>query len=216
MSLFGDLLKLFLGTNRHWTPQLSLYDWMDNDEPQLRFDCEGDYNSACYEILSRLCAGRYVVTWMDDVFWQQERREKRRREITYATTFPMYYAQEVAGMDDLSRMHGDWKELISVSEGFDRKLLSAMMETCYVHRCDNRLYILESTPPVCHSFSEAQALRKLPCRFTAEYTPYDGTLIFRGISSENVRNEIVCTVQAVCRERELELHLALDREAETK
>ena len=96
-----------------------------------------------------------------------------------------------------------------VSGGFDRKLLSAMVETDYVHRCGNRLYILEITPPACHSLSEAQALRKLPCRFTAEYTPYDGAMIFRDIASRAVRREIVQAVEDVCCERgkELELHL---------
>ena len=210
MGFFLDLLKTLIGTyGPDFVPMLALSDVQDEDGPQLRFDCEGNYYGVCYEILERLCAGKHVVTWMDDTYRCGERTEKRQHEITYGTTFPMYYAQEAAGTDDLLRMYADGQEMISVSDGFDRKLLSAMMETEYVHRCDNRLYILETTPPACHSLSEAQALRALPCRFTAEYTPYDGALIFRNIASRAVRREIVRAVEDVCREqgKELELHL---------
>ena len=35
-------------------------------------------------------------------------------------------------MDDLQRMAGGWKELFSVSEGFDRTLFAAFLEKGYV------------------------------------------------------------------------------------
>ena len=128
--------------------------------------------------------------------------------------FPMYYAQEIAGTDDLLRMHGDWKELISVSRGFDRKLFAAFLETSYVHCCDDRLYVFDETPPVCRTPREAQALRKRPCRFTAEYTPYDGALIFRDICSGIARQDIIQTVQAVCREHGKEPDVYLKEETD--
>lgn len=158
---------------------LTLSDTADDKGPQLRFDCEGNYYSECYEILERLCAEKYVATWIDDIYWRDEKTEKKRREITYNTTFPMYYAQEAAGMNDLRRMYGDWREMISVSRGLDRPLLAALLETYHIYRCDDRLYVFDETPPVCRTLGDAQALRKLPCRFTAEYTPCDGALIFR-------------------------------------
>ena len=61
-------------------------------------------------------------------------------------------------MDDLQRMAGGWKELISVSEGFDRTLFAAFLEKGYVFSCDNRTYVLESAPHVYHTLSEVQAL----------------------------------------------------------
>ena len=179
MGFFLGLLKLLFGKREPWTPLFTLSDCEDDEGPQLRFDCEGDYTGECCEILDRLCAGRFAAIWMEDLFWMEQRQEKKTREIVYHTTFPMYYAQEIAGTDDLLRMHGDWKELISVSRGFDRKLFAAFLETSYVHCCDDRLYVFDETPPTCRTLREAQALRKIPCRFTAEYTPYDGALIFR-------------------------------------
>ena len=95
---------------------------------------------------------------MEDLFWMEQRQEKKTREIVYHTTFPMYYAQEIAGTDDLLRMHGDWKELISVSRGFDRKLFAAFLETSNVHCCDDRLYVFDETPPTFRTLREAQAL----------------------------------------------------------
>ena len=65
--------------------------------------------------------------------------------------------------------------------------------------------MFDETPPVCRTFSETQALRKLPCRFTAEYTPYDGALVFRDIAAEDIRQRIIQTIIEVCRERGLEL-----------
>lgn len=206
-------LKWTFGKHEPYMPLLALSEGMEDGEKQLYFSCEGDYNSECYEIMERLCAGRYVVTWMDDLFWKDERQEKRKREIIYHTTFPMYYAQEIAGMDDLRRMAGDWKELISVSEGFDRTLVAAFMEEDYVFSCDNRVYVLEAEPPVYHTLREAQALRELPCRLTIEYTPCDGALIFRDYSLES-RLEIIQTVQDVCRARGHELTLFLDEAQE--
>ena len=192
MGFFLGLLKLLFGKREPWTPLFTLSDCEDDEGPQLRFDCEGDYTGECCEILDRLCAGRFAAIWMEDLFWMEQRQEKKTREIVYHTTFPMYYAQEIAGTDDLLRMHGDWKELISVSRGFDRKLFAAFLETSYVHCCDDRLYVFDETPPVCRTLREAQALRKIPCRFTAEYTPYDGALIFRDICSGTARQEAGC------------------------
>ena len=214
MGFFAGLWKLLLGRREPWTPLLMLCDCEDEEGPQLRFDCEGDYTGECLEILDRLCAGRFAATWMEDLFRVDKRQEKRTRECVYHTTFPMYYAQEIAGTDDLLRMHGDWEELISVSRGFDRKLFAAFLETSYVHCCDNRLYVFEEAPPVCRTLPEAQALRRLPCRFTAEYTPYDGALIFRDVRSETVRQEIIQTVQAVCREHGKEPDLYLQKETD--
>ena len=175
MGFFLGLLKLLFGKREPWTPLFMLSDCEDDEGPQLRFDCEGDYTGECCEILDRLCAGRFAAIWMEDLFWMNQRQEKRTCEIVYHTTFPMYYAQEIAGTDDLLRMHGDWKELISVSRGFDRKL---------------------------------------PCRFTAEYTPYDGALIFRDICSETARQDIIQTVQAVCREHGKEPDVYLKEETD--
>ena len=149
MGFFLGLLKLLFGKREPWTPLFMLSDCEDDEGPQLRFDCEGDYTGECCEILDRLCAGRFAATWMEDLFWMEQRQEKKTREIVYHTTFPMYYAQEIAGTDDLLRMRGDWKELISVSRGFDRKLFAAFLETSYVHCCDDRLYVFDETPPVC-------------------------------------------------------------------
>ena len=151
MGFFLGILKLLFGKREPWTPLFMLSDCEDDEGPQLRFDCEGDYTGECCEILDRLCAGRFVATWMEDLFWMEQRQEKRTREIVYRTTFPMYYAQEIAGTDDLLRMHGDWKELISVSRGFDRKLFAAFLETSYVHCCDDRLYVFDETPPGCRT-----------------------------------------------------------------
>lgn len=156
MGFFPGLLKLLFGKREPWVPQLALRDCEDDEGPQLRFDCEGDYHSECCDMLERLCAGRFAAIWMEDLFWMKQ-QEKGTREIVYHTTFPMYYAQEVAGTDDLLRMHGDRKELISVSRGFDRKLFAAFLETSYVHCCDDRLYVFEQTPPVCRTLPEAQA-----------------------------------------------------------
>lgn len=116
-------------------------------------------------------------------------------------------------MDDLQRMAGGWKELISVSEGFDRTLFAAFLEKGYVFSCDNRTYVLESAPHVYHTFSEVQALREPPCRLTIEYTPCDGALIFRDYSHA-VRREIIRTVKDVCRERRHELTVLLDETQE--
>ena len=214
MGFFLGLLKLLFGKREPWTPLFTLSDCEDDEGPQLRFDCEGDYTGECCEILDRLCAGRFAAIWMEDLFWMEQRQEKRTREIVYHTTFPMYYAQEIAGTDDLLRMHGDWKELISVSRGFDRKLFAAFLETSYVHCCDDRLYVFDETPPVCRTPREAQALRKRPCRFTAEYTPYDGALIFRDICSGTARQDIIQTVQAVCREHGKEPDVYLKEETD--
>ena len=196
-------------------PLLALSEGTEDGEKALWFSCEGNYESECYEIIERLCAGRHVVTWMEDLFWKDERQEKRKHEILYHTTFPMYYAREIAGMDDLRRMAGEWKELISASEGFDRPLFEAFLEQGYDFSCDNRTYVLEFALPVSHTLSEAQALRELPCRLSIEYTPCDGALIFRDFSPD-VRQEIIRTVQAVCSERDLALYLALEREERTK
>ena len=144
MGFFLGLLKLLFGKREPWTPLFTLSDCEDDEGPQLRFDCEGDYTGECCEILDRLCAGRFAAIWMEDLFWMEQRQEKKTREIVYHTTFPMYYAQEIAGTDDLLRMHGDWKELISVSRGFDRQLFAAFLEKGYVFSCDNRTYVLES------------------------------------------------------------------------
>ena len=65
-------------------------------------------------------------------------------------------------------------------------------------------------PPVCRTFSETQALRKFPCRFTEEYIPYDGALIFLDIAAEDIRQRIIQTVIEVCREWGLELESFLD------
>lgn len=201
-------LKWTFGKHEPYVPLLAISEGTEDGEKQLYFSCEGNYESECYEIMERLCAGRYVVTWMDDLFWKDERQEKKKREIIYHTTFPMYYAREIAGMEDLQRMAGGWKELISVSEGFDRTLFAAFLEKGYVFSCDNRTYVLESAPHVYHTLSEVQALRDLPCRLSIEYTPCDGALIFRDYSLA-VRQEIIRTVQDVCREGGHELTLLL-------
>ena len=194
----------------YYVPMLTLRDTADDEGPQLRFDCEGNDYSECYEILERLCTEKYVVTWIDDICWRDEKTEKKQREIRYNTTFPVYYAQEIAGMDDLNRMYGDWREMISVSCGLDRPLLAALLETYYIYQCDDRLYVFDETPPACRTLGDVQALRKLPCRFTAEYTPYDGALIFRDIAAEDIRQEIIQTIIEVCRERGLELESFLN------
>ena len=75
------------------------------------------------------------------------------------------------------------------------------------------LLILLSLPALAAE-SEAQALRKRPCRFTAEYTPYDGALIFRDICSGTARQEIIRTVQAVCREHGKEPDVYLKEETD--
>ena len=211
---FLEFLKWMFSKDARYVPLLALSEGIEDGEKELWFSCEGDYNSECCEIVERLCAGRYAVIWMEDLFWKDERQEKKKREIIYHTTFPMYYAREIAGMDDLQRMAGGWKELFSVSEGFDRTLFAAFLETSYVHCCDDRLYVFDETPPVCRTPREAQALRKRPCRFTAEYTPYDGTLIFRDICSETARQEIIRTVQAVCSEHGKEPDVYLKEETD--
>lgn len=205
---FLEFLKWTFSKDARYVPLLAISEGTEDGEKQLYFSCEGNYESECYEIMERLCAGRHVVTWMKDLFWKDERKEGRRREIIYHTTFPMYYAREIAETDDLRRMAGEWKELISVSEGFDRPLFEAFMEQGYVFSCDNRTYVLESAPPAYHTLREAQALRDLPCRLSIEYTPYDGALIFRDYSLA-VRQEIIRTVQDVCREGGHELTLLL-------
>ena len=60
-----------------------LSDCEDDEGPQLRFDCEGDYTGECCEILDRLCAGRFAAIWMEDLFWMEQRQEKKTREIVY-------------------------------------------------------------------------------------------------------------------------------------
>lgn len=206
---FLEFLKWTFSKDARYVPLLAISEGTEDGGKLLYFSCEGDYNSECCEIMQRLCAGRYAVTWMKDLFWKDERKEGRRREILYHTTFPMYYAQEIAGTDELRRMAGDWMELISASEGFDRTLFAAFLEKGYVFSCDNRVYVQESAPPVYHTFSEAQTLRDLPCRLSVEYTPCDGALIFRDYSLA-VRQEIIRTVQDVCREGGHELTLLLD------
>ena len=47
-----------------------------------------------------------------------------------------------------------------------------------------------------------------------EYTPYDGALIFRDICSETARQEIIRTVQAVCREHGKEPDVYLKEETD--
>ena len=210
---FLEFLKWTFSKDARYVPLLALSEGIEDGEKELWFSCEGDYNSECCEIVERLCTGRYAVTWMEDLFWKDERQEKKKREIIYHTTFPMYYAREIAGMDDLQRMAGGWKELISVSEGFDRTLFAAFLEKGYVFSCDNRTYVLESAPHVYHTLSEVQALRELPCRLTIEYTPCDGALIFRDYSLA-VRREIIRTVKDVCRERGHELTVLLDETQE--
>lgn len=205
---FLEFLKWTFSKDARYVPLLAISEGTEDGEKQLYFSCEGNYESECYEIMERLCAGRHVVTWMKDLFWKDERKEGRRREIIYHTTFPMYYAREIAETDDLRRMAGEWKELISVSEGFDRPLFEAFMEQGYVFSCDNRTYVLESAPPAYHTLREAQALREYPCRLSIEYTPCDGALIFRDYSLA-VRQEIIRTVQDVCREGGHELTLLL-------
>lgn len=209
-----NFLKWMFSKDARYVPMLTLSDAQDEEGPQLCFGCEGDHYSVCYEILERLCAEKYAAAWVNNVFWRDESGEKKRREITYRTTFPMYYAQEIAGMDDLDRMYGDWREMISVSRGFDRPLLAALIETYHIHMCDNRLYVFDETLPACRTLSDAQALRELPCRFTAEYTPYDGALIFRDIASRAVRQEIIQAVRDVCREHGEEPELYLEEETD--
>ena len=208
-------LEWMFSKDARYVPRLTLSDAQDEGGPQLRFDCEGDHSGVCYEILERLCAEKYVAAWVKNVFWRDESGEKKRREITYRTTFPMYYAQQIAGMDDLDRMYGNWREMISISRGFDRPLLAALIETHHIHACDNRLYVFDETPPVCRTLSDAQTLQELPCRFAAEYTPYDGALIFRDIASEAVRQEIIQAVQDACRAHGEVLTLYLKDGAET-
>lgn len=89
MGFFLGLLKLLFGKREPWTPLFMLSDCEDDEGPQLRFDCEGDYTGECCEILDRLCAGRFAAIWMEDLFWMEQRQEKRTREIVYHTTFPM-------------------------------------------------------------------------------------------------------------------------------
>ena len=129
MGFFLGLLKLLFGKRELWTPLFMLSDCEDDEGPQLRFDCEGDYTGECCEIL-------------------------------------------------------------------------------------DRLYVFDETPPVCRTPREAQALRKRPCRFTAEYTPYDGALIFRDICSGTARQDIIQTVQAVCREHGKEPDVYLKEETD--
>ena len=107
MGFFLGLLKLLFGKREPWTPLFMLSDCEDDEGPQLRFDCEGDYTGECCEILDRLCAGRFAATWMEDLFWMEQRQEKKTREIVYHTTFPMYYAQEIIRtVQTVCREHG--------------------------------------------------------------------------------------------------------------
>ena len=106
---FLEFLKWMFSKDARYVPLLALSEGTEDGEKGLWFSCEGDYNSECCEIVERLCAGRYAVTWMEDLFWKDERQGKKKREIIYHTTFPMYYAREIAGMDDLQRMAGGWK-----------------------------------------------------------------------------------------------------------
>ena len=101
---FLEFLKWMFSKDARYVPLLALSEGTEDGEKELWFSCEGDYNSECCEIVERLCTGRYAVTWMEDLFWKDERQEKKKREIIYHTTFPMYYAREIAGMDDLQRM----------------------------------------------------------------------------------------------------------------
>ena len=80
MGFFLGLLKLLFGKREPWTPLLMLRDCEDDEGPQLRFDCEGDYTGECCEILDRLCAGRFAVTWMEDLSWVKQRQEKKTRK----------------------------------------------------------------------------------------------------------------------------------------
>ena len=100
---FLEFLKWMFSKDARYVPLLALSEGTEDGEKGLWFSCEGDYNSECCEIVERLCAGRYAVTWMEDLFWKDERQGKKKREIIYHTTFPMYYAREIAGMDDLQR-----------------------------------------------------------------------------------------------------------------
>ena len=43
MGFFLGLLKLLFGKREPWTPLFMLSDCEDDEGPQLRFDCEGDY-----------------------------------------------------------------------------------------------------------------------------------------------------------------------------
>ena len=79
MGFFLGLLKLLFGKREPWTPLFMLSDCDDDEGPQLRFDCEGDYTGECCEILDRLCAGRFAAIWMEDLFWMEQRQEKKTR-----------------------------------------------------------------------------------------------------------------------------------------
>lgn len=72
MGFFLGLLKLLFGKREPWTPLFTLSDCEDDEGPQLRFDCEGDYTGECCEILDRLCAGRFAAIWMEDLFWMEQ------------------------------------------------------------------------------------------------------------------------------------------------
>ena len=88
---FLEFLKWMFSKDARYVPLLALSEGTEDGEKGLWFSCEGDYNSECCEIVERLCAGRYAVTWMEDLFWKDERQGKKKREIIYHTTFPMYY-----------------------------------------------------------------------------------------------------------------------------
>ena len=86
---FLEFLKWTFSKDARYVPLLALSEGIEDGEKELWFSCEGDYNSECCEIVERLCTGRYAVTWMEDLFWKDERQEKKKREIIYHTTFPM-------------------------------------------------------------------------------------------------------------------------------
>lgn len=60
-------------------------------------------------------------------------------------------------MDDLQRMAGGWKELISVSEGFDRTLLPRFWKRDTSFRATTGRMCWNLQPHVYHTLSEVQA-----------------------------------------------------------
>lgn len=89
MGFFLGLLKLLFGKLEPWTPLFMLSDCEDDEGPQLRFDCEGDYTGECCEILDRLCAGRFAAIWMEDLFWMEQPGRKRgRARLSITRPFP--------------------------------------------------------------------------------------------------------------------------------
>ena len=77
---FLEFLKWMFSKDARYVPLLALSEGTEDGEKGLWFSCEGDYNSECCEIVERLCAGRYAVTWMEDLFWKDERQGKKKRE----------------------------------------------------------------------------------------------------------------------------------------